>query len=307
MILCGEHAVVYNQPAIAIPILTLFTTTRIFAHPTAPRGEIIIQADAVDIDDDLLNLPVDHPIRQTIELVKMYFSLDALPACEISITSTLPVAAGMGSSASLSVSIIRALSEFIGRPLPVDQVNKVAFEAEKIFHSNPSGVDNTVIAYEKPVYFQRDHSPKFLNIAVPLHFIAANTGISASTSEAVTGVRERWQKNPELYEGLFIQVGKISQQVRHSLTKGDLSKTGKLLSQNHSLLQQMCVSCPELDQLVKVSLDAGALGAKLSGGGLGGNMLALVTPDTADRVEAALTAVGAKTTVRVILPPSLEK
>lgn len=307
MILCGEHAVVYNQPAIAIPVLTLFTTTRIFAHPTAPRGEVLIQANAVDVDDNLLNLPVDHPIRQTIELVKKYFSLDALPACEISITSTLPVAAGMGSSASLSVSIIRALSEFIGHPLPVEAINKIAFEAEKFFHRNPSGVDNTVIAYEKPVYFQRDHSPKFLHIAVPLHFIAANTGISASTSEAVTGVRERWQKNREMYERLFMQIGEISQQVRHSLTKGNLPETGKLLSKNHSLLQQMCVSCPELDQLVKVSIEAGALGAKLSGGGLGGNMLALVTLDTADRVEAALTAAGAKTTVRVILPPSVEK
>lgn len=307
MILCGEHAVVYNQPAIAIPVLTLFTTTRIFAHPTAPRGEVIIRADAVNIDDNLLNLPVDHPIRQTIELIKKYFSLDAFPACEISITSTLPVAAGMGSSASLSVSIIRALSEFIGRPLPVDQVNRVAFEAEKIFHSNPSGVDNTVIAYEKPVYFQRDHSPKFLNIAIPLHLIAANTGISASTSDAVTGVRERWQKNPGLYEELFLQVGKISRQVRHSLTKGNLSETGELLSQNHLLLQRIGVSCPELDQLVKASIEAGALGAKLSGSGLGGNMLALVTIDTADRVEAALTAAGAKTTVRVILPPSMEK
>jgi len=307
MILCGEHAVVYNQPAVAIPVLTLFTKTSIFARPTAPKGEIFIRADAISLAENLNILPNENPIRQTIELVKEYFSLESLPACEIHITSTLPVAAGMGSSASLAISLIRALSEFIGHPLPVDQVNSLAFEAEKVLHGNPSGVDNTVIVYEKPVFFQRDHKPELLKVAAPFHFVVANTGITASTSKAVARVRTNWQNDREKYENIFSQIGQISRQIREFLELGKFCETGELLTQDHTLLQEMGVSCPELDKFVKISLQAGALGAKLSGGGMGGNMLAMVTTESADRVAAVLASNGAKKTLHITLPASVEE
>jgi len=306
IILCGEHAVVYDQPAIAIPVLTLCTTTKIFAHPTQPKGEIFVKADALRLAEKLDILPVDDPIRKTIELVKTYFSLESLPACEIHIISTLPVAAGLGSSASLSISIIRALSEFIGHPLPPDQVNTLAFEAEKNYHTHPSGLDNTVITYEKPIYFQRGCPLEFLHIERPFQFIVANTGITASTSEAVSGVRERLQNDPEKYTTLFTQVGLISQHVRKNLASGSQKEIGELLTLNHRYLVEMGVSCSELDRFVEVSINSGALGAKLSGGGLGGNMLALVTSDTTKKVEEALEKAGAKMILKIILPASTE-
>jgi mevalonate kinase len=307
MILCGEHAVVYQQPAIAIPVLSCATTTKIFARPLAPQGEIFIRAEALQIAKPLHQLSENDPIRLTIDLVKEHFSLNSLPACEILITSTLPVAAGMGSSASLSVSIIRALSEFIGHPLAVDQVNKLAFEAEKFHHGNPSGVDNTVIAYQRPVYFIRGNSPEFLRVAAPFHFIVADTGVAASTSQAVAGVRERWQKDTSGYEKLFSQIGRITKQVRTCLSEADFQACGELLTQNHEYLQKMEVSCRELDALVTAALSVGALGAKLSGGGLGGNMLALVFPDDLNKVKLALLAAGAKNTLTVTLPVSAEE
>ena len=307
MILCGEHAVVYGQPAIAIPVTSLGTTTKIFARPTAPKGELFIRAEAIHKSNKFHELPATDPIRQIIELVMKYFSLQSLPACEILITSTLPVASGMGSSASLSVSIIRALSEFIGHPLAIDQVNQLAFEAEKIHHINPSGVDNTVITYQQPLYFIRGRSPEFLRIKEPCRFIMANSGISASTSQAVAGVRERWQRNTDAYERWFVEIGKITDKVRSSLANGDLLLMGKLLTQNHEYLQKIEVSCRELDELVAAALSAGALGAKLSGGGLGGNMLALCCPDTASSVKQALIQAGAVSTVELTLPATAEE
>lgn len=307
MILCGEHAVVYQQPAIAIPVTSLGTTTKIFARPTAPKGELFIRAEAVHQSNKFQELPASDPIRQIIELVMRKFSLQSLPACEILITTTLPVASGMGSSASLSVSVIRALSEFIGHPLALDQINQLAFEAEKIHHINPSGVDNTVITYQRPLYFIRGQSPEFLHIKGPCHFIIANSGISASTSKAVAGVRERWQRNTDSYERWFGEIGKITDQVRSSLANGDLLTMGKLLTQNHEYLQKIEVSCPELDHLVEAALSAGALGAKLSGGGLGGNMLALCPEEKLDTVKQALLKAGAVSTVELTLPATGEE
>jgi mevalonate kinase len=304
MILCGEHAVVYQQPAIAIPILSLETNTKIFAHPLATKGEVIIDAKEISLHDNLENLSENNSIRQTIELVKNHFSLSSLPACEIKITSNLPIAAGMGSSASLSVSLIRALSDFLGCPLPTDQVNTLAYEAEKFHHGNPSGVDNTVITYGRPVYFERGCQPEFLTVATPFQFIVADTGIPASTSQAVSGVRERWQKETNHYETLFQQIGTLTRKIRQALAQGAYNQTGDLLTQNHQLLREIQVSCPELDRLVETCLSAGASGAKLSGGGLGGNMLALVTAETSAQVKAALIAAGAKSCLPVTLPAS---
>jgi mevalonate kinase len=307
MILCGEHAVVYQRPAIAIPVLQYSTKTTITARPLAPKWEIYIHAEAVNIAGVLTDFPKSDPIRSTIEMVEEFFSLTSLPACEIFITSTLPVAAGMGSSASLSISLIRALSEFIGHPLEVEQVNKLAFEAEKFHHGNPSGVDNTVIAYQRPVYFIRDNTPEFLHVKAPFHFILADTGVPASTSQAVAGVRKRWQKDTAGYEKLFSQIGQITEQVRDCLLNGNVCACGELLTQNHLFLQKIGVSCRELDLLVTAALSAGALGAKLSGGGLGGNMLVLANPERLNIINEALLSAGAKSTLSITLPASVEE
>ena len=287
IILCGEHAVVYNQPAIAIPIHQVSTTTRVFAHPTGPRGQVRIISEAVNLDSELSELDLVNPLRKTIELVQAYFSIDHLPACEIRIGSTIPIASGLGSSASTSVSLIRALVQYLGHQLPDAEINQLANSAEKIHHGNPSGVDNTVITYERPVYFRRSQTVEFPAVAAPLNFVIANTGIPASTSEAVTWVKERWQKSSEHFENLFAEIGKITDQIRQHLSQGNITAIGPLLTQNHHYLQDIGVSCQALDSLVAAALDAGALGAKLSGGGLGGNMLTLVRPADSEKVMLA--------------------
>ncbi|MEA5079714.1 MAG: mevalonate kinase [Anaerolineaceae bacterium] len=304
LILCGEHAVVYRQPAIAIPLQQVKTTTHIFAHPTAPQGEIHLVADAIGFEGSLFDLDESNPIRAALNLVKAYFSIVHFPACEIRIHSTIPIASGLGSSASVSVSLISALCEFLGHPLPVHEINQLAFEVEKLHHGTPSGVDNTVIAYNQPVYFIRGELLEFLQVASPLYFVVANTGIPGSTAEAVAKVRQNWQNDPQKLEGTFSQIGEISKKMRTQIQAATTSAIGTLMNDNHALLQTLQVSCPELDLLVSTARAAGALGAKLSGGGLGGNMIALVEPETAEGVLQALLQAGAVSAFETTLAPT---
>lgn len=306
MILCGEHAVVYRQPAIAIPVQQLHTKTQIFARPLAPKGEILLKADAIGVDGNAEDLEKSHPIRAALELVKAYFSIQSLPACEIHITSSIPIAAGLGSSASVSVSLVSALAKFIGHPLKTTEINSLAYEVEKLHHGNPSGVDNTVIAYNQPVYFVRGEAIEFVAVSAPVHLVIADTGIHASTSEAVAKVRQSWQNSPAEFEDSFAQIGQITRQIREHLQMGKMTEIGPLMNLNHTLLQSLGVSCAELDTLVNAAMQAGALGAKLSGGGLGGNMIALVQAEQSASIAAALKRAGAVFTLEFHLPATQE-
>jgi mevalonate kinase len=301
LILCGEHAVVYHQPAIAVPVTRISTTTKILAAPLAPKGMIRINAPQVGINGPLEELPDSSTLRQSIKIIQDFFKLDHLPACEIRISSTIPIGSGLGSSASSSVSLIRALSDFLGAPLADEQTNRLAFEMEKLHHGSPSGIDNTVITHAQSLFFIRDEPVEFLQPGKPLDLIIADTGIHALTVSAVTQVRERYQGEPQRFGQFFEEIGDISQQVRQFFLDGKTFEIGQLLTRNHKILQELGVSCPELDRLVIASLESGAAGAKLSGGGLGGNMLALVDETCAARVEENLLASGAVSVIHTTI------
>lgn len=304
IILCGEHAVVYGIPAIALPVFQVCTTTRVFARPQAPSGEVHLIAPSITLDTTLDALEDLDPLKVAASLVMQELHVDHIPACEIRIQTTLPISAGLGSSASAAVSFTRALSSFLGHPLPNEAVNRIAFEVEKLHHGSPSGIDNTVIAYETPVYYQKGKPIESLNIARPFTLIIADSGIKSSTAQAVAGVRQRWEQNKQQFETWFIEIAQISQQVREVLENGNIEKIGPLLTQNHKVLQQIGVSCAELDNLVDSALKAGSLGAKLSGGGLGGNMITLVGDEQAPAVVQALLHNGAVRTITTSIPAS---
>jgi mevalonate kinase len=306
LILSGEHAVVYQQPAIAIPLKQIHTTISILALPRTVKGAIRMIAPQISLDTDLTALPETHPLRRSIDLIQEFHKLDHFPACEIHISSNIPVGSGLGSSASSSVSLIRALSDFIGHPLNDDAVNQLAFEMEKIHHGNPSGIDNTVVTFGKPIYFIRNQPIEFIKTVNPLEFLIANTGIKASTVQAVTRVKTLREKNPHKYDPLFTEIGIITNNIRTGLLTGDIEKIGRLLTENHRYLQEISVSCPELDRLVEAALKAGAFGAKLTGGGLGGNMLALVNLTEKDNVEKSLLEAGATSVLHATLSPEIE-
>jgi mevalonate kinase len=195
------------------------------------------------------------------------------------------------------VAVIRALSAFLGMPLPLERVSALAYEVEKIHHGTPSGIDNTVITYGKPVYFVRGQPIQTLHPAVPFTIVIGDTGIASPTAIAVGDVRRGWGSDPQRYEAIFDEIGEISGQARATIQAGTPEVLGPLMDDNHLYLQDLGVSSLELDRLVSAARQAGALGAKLSGGGRGGNMIALAEPVTAQVVASALLKAGAQRTI----------
>jgi mevalonate kinase len=173
----------------------------------------------------------------------------------------------------------------------------LAFEVEKLHHGTPSGIDNTVVTYARPLFFVKEQPVEFLEVAAPFTLLIADSGVSTPTRETVGAVRTAWQAEPERHERIFAQIGELARQARKVLAAGDNEQLGPLMDTNHELLQQLEVSSSELDTLVAAARSAGALGAKLSGGGRGGNIIALVKSGTEKIVSAALVDAGA---VRVI-------
>jgi len=296
IILLGEHAVVYDRPAIAVPINAVHAKAAIFATPLAPSKQVRIEAQAIDLDQTLDQLPSDHPFATAITGVLTTLGISALPACHIRISSTIPIAAGMGSSAAVSVALVRAISTFLGHPLPDDAVNTIAFLVEQRLHGNPSGVDNSVITYGQPVFFIRKHPIQFIHLRQSLELLVADSGVSAATGPMVAGVNQRYQSSPDEYNDYFDQITVLVNQGRTILEGQTSFGLGPLLTENHRLLQKIGVSTPELDRLVEAALQNGAAGAKLTGGGGGGNMIALVENGKVEKVTAALLSAGAHKT-----------
>jgi mevalonate kinase len=292
-ILFGEHAVVYQRPAIAVPISNLRTKVSIFANPLGKPEDILIVAPNIELNKYYYELDNDHPFRIAIDVVSNHFHLDHFPACEITITSTIPIASGLGSSASTAVALIRALVNFLGQCIDDQMVSDLAFQVEKVHHGNPSGIDNTVIAFEKPIFFIKTYPIETLQVQNPLNLVIGDTGIRSLTKEVVSSVREKWSGNKESYERIFDQIGEISKSAKIAIETGKIDKLGVLMNENHMLLKQIDVSCNELDKLISSALRAGAIGAKLCGGGRGGNMVALVKEKDSMQIQNALKAAGA--------------
>lgn len=294
IILFGEHAVVYNRPALAVPV----TQVKVDVEVTdSDSVGIHIHAPIIDLHAELNTLLPDHAIGSVILKVFSAFGISNPPPLKINITSTIPVAAGLGSGAAVSAALIRALALHLAYPLTNEQVNDMVFEIEKLHHGTPSGIDNTVITFSKPVYFVKSQPIETFKVGKPFTIVIGDTGIAAPTKESVGDVRKLWTKDQNKFEVIFNEIGRISETARGSIESGQPEQLGGLMDQNHAFLQQLTVSSPELDTLVQAARNAGALGAKLSGGGRGGNMIALVKKEKAESVSNALLSAGAKRTI----------
>jgi mevalonate kinase len=300
IILFGEHAVVYGRPAIAVPVNQVHARAAVFANPLAPAGKVIVQAPDIELDAELTDLPQNHPIKVAIEGTLYELNIAHPPAFTLRLTSTIPIASGMGSGAATAVAVIRAVASFMGHPLDMEKVSAIAYEVEKIHHGTPSGIDNTVVTYAKPVIFKKEEGKDWLEIlSVPRPFklVIGDTGVRSSTAMVVGDVRQAWQAQPSQYEAIFDKVGQVVLKARYRLENGFVKDLGTLMNENQEILQEMGVSSPELDRLVQAALSAGASGAKLSGGGRGGNMIALVTQEISQEVASALETAGAVRTI----------
>lgn len=295
IILFGEHAVVYGRPAIAVPLSDLRATAAV-RH--GRRSGVWLLAPDLGVEKRLAESDADDAFTLVVRLVREAATLEALPDMEIEVRSAIPIAGGLGSGAAISAAMVRALVEFLGLDHRFDdaKVSQFTYEVEKIHHGTPSGIDNTVVTYEQPVYFAR-RSPTNLvetfEVKRALRILVADTGVQSSTKIVVDDVRLRWRQQTAVFEKLFDLCGQSAERARKAIEEGDLYEIGHLMNVNHKALTEMTVSSVELDRLVERALSAGALGAKLSGGGRGGNMLALVTPELEHPVRKSLLDAGA--------------
>jgi mevalonate kinase len=304
IILFGEHAVVYGQPAIAAPLSQLRATAVVENSPTPG---IRLRAADLGTDIQLDEAAPDDPVAAVVRQLQRAAGLEHLPDLTITVSSQIPIASGLGSGAAITAAVIRALAAHLGLPQwrNDDWVSDLTYEIEKIHHGTPSGIDNTVVAYERPVYFVRQQPRNRIErftVGAPLRLLVADTGQSSSTKLVVGDVRRQWQADPPRFEAIFAACGQIAQTARQAIEAGDLPTVGRLMDKNHTWLQAMTVSSEALDELVLAARQAGALGAKLSGAGRGGNMIALVEEGEGETAVAhALRRAGAKAVLPTIL------
>jgi mevalonate kinase len=302
IILFGEHAVVYGQPAIAVPFPSLRTTAKAIQAP-AGSGLTILARDInrvlhVHTDDET----PDNALTFAAQLALRHCNTPA-PDMTLEIRSTIPVASGMGSGAAVTAALIRELCAALGHSILDDDLNALVYEVEKMHHGTPSGIDNTVIVYNTPIFFIRDQPIERFHVGKPLTLLVADSGVSASTKETVGAVRKLIERKPGTYQPIIEQIGALVREVRVHIEVGNLPDVGRLMNLNHDLLGKLTVSSSLLDKLTTAARNAGALGAKLSGGGRGGNIIALAHHDDIGLVTEALRGAGAARVWNMTLKP----
>lgn len=267
----GEHSVVYGYPAIAIPLQGIEVECRIY-----PADEKI----HFDYYDTLSTA--------------VYAALEYLNHTDVAISydirSEIPQKRGMGSSAAVSIAAIRAVFDYFEQSIDMDTLEILVNKAEIIAHSNPSGLDAKTCLSDKAITFIRNIGFSTLDLDLDAYLVIADTGIYGNTREAVEKVAQAEEKNlPHL-----AALGDLTEMVQKAIQDKSISEIGPLMTKAHSHLQAIGVSIEKADQLVQISLENGALGAKMSGGGLGGCIIALTeTKAQAEKISKALTEGGA--------------
>ena len=274
VILLGEHGVVYGRHALALPIPDAVNVT------VARSGEL-----SHDLPDEFVNLLLDE------------LGVDDRNWC-ISVESRLPFGKGLGSSAAIAVAIVRAFDKALGLGLDDERINAVAFESEKLAHGTPSGVDNTLSTFAKPMLFRNDGALQIdsLDIRLSPPLVIAWGDETGRTSEQVAGVRERHEQSPGQFNALFDEMDRLSRQGAQLLQAARWEELGALMNICHGLLNAIGVSTPSLERMVSLARQSGAVGAKLTGAGGGGSIVALC-PGNADTVERELRRAGYQTIV----------
>jgi hydroxymethylglutaryl-CoA reductase len=274
VILLGEHAVVYGKHALAIPVAN--------AVAAFIRGA------------STANVPAIPELEAAIELIRDRLGVEDDFAVEV--RSRLPLAMGLGASAAFAVAIARAFNAKLDLGLDDEAINAIAFECEKLAHGTPSGIDNTIATYATPMLFRNDGAldVKTIETASLPPIVIACSSEKGLTKDVVASVRARHEVSTEHYDAIFAQVDSLSLAGATALECGDYDELGRLMNICHGLLSAIEVSTAELDAMVAIARSAGAVGAKLTGAGGGGSMIALC-PGCVDEVSAALEAAGFRT------------
>jgi hydroxymethylglutaryl-CoA reductase len=287
-ILLGEHAVVYGRHAIAAPIplaiKALVEDCDEGIHLLIPRWGVEYRLATNPSERRSFERPAGVVLDQ-LGLTKRPMKIEVFPE--------VPRGMGLGGSAAMAVAIVRALDKHFKLGLKDEDVNRLAFESEKMAHGNPSGLDNTLACYGKALVFRAGDPPLVepLNIREPIPAVIGITGFEGLTATTVGRVREAWQQDKKLYERIFDQIDALTLRGIQAIQDNDLPTLGQLMNICQGMLNALQVSTPELEKLCAIARENGALGAKLTGGGGGGSIIAICDGDT-DPVVSAIRAAG---------------
>ncbi len=289
VILLGEHAAVYGRHALALPI----------------PGAVSASAEASDKSTTLaipqwgIQRSIDGPggVDAAVALILGELGIRNRHY-SIRVDTSLPRAMGLGSSAAIAVAITRALGDEAGLELSDARVNEIAFACEELAHGTPSGVDNTISTYARPILFRNEGALTFesIELSEPPPIVIASGHQAGLTSEQVAAVRDRRRKSPARYDALFDEIDALSVSGAAMLRDSDYVGLGALMNICHGLLNALQVSTPELEYMVTLARQSGAAGAKLTGGGGGGSIVAMC-PGCVDDVQDALGQAGYRTLV----------
>ncbi len=288
LILLGEHAVVYGRPAIALPM-----HLAVEAHVRKGGDGVRLIIPRWGLEQRVR--PDQGPgVNGIMTTILEDIGLAGQPML-IEIMPHVPRAMGLGSSAALAVAVIRALSHAFALRLADERVNELAFKCETAAHGTPSGIDNTVATYGSALRYQSAGTPQFqeLHMPQPLPLVVGMTGKESLTAQTVAQVRAAWERHPERYEGIFDQIADLTNAGVDAIASAHFDELGQLMNLCQGYLNALQLSTPELEALIHIARDSGALGAKLTGGGGGGSMIALC-PDSQEQVAAAMQAAGFK-------------
>ncbi|MFX1553247.1 MAG: mevalonate kinase [Promethearchaeota archaeon] len=288
-----NHFVVYGLPAIA-SALGSFTTAEVK----------ILKGNGWTVDDQRPATPgykkkKFNEAKKSIKNIIEYLNIDIEnQKLEIKFAGDLIAASGVGASAAQCTSLSRALNNTFNLNLNNEKINEAAYEGEKAYHGTPSGIDNTASTYGGMIWFVKNlsggkNTMDLLQSPKKIPLVIANSGITASTTEVVADVRRLKKENPEKFDKIFKKYEKLAEEAKKALIEGDITTIGNLMNQNHKLLQDITVSGEINDKLIDISLQNGAIGAKMTGTGRGGLVIALTENEKLqDKIAKAIEKEG---------------
>ncbi|MEU0954987.1 mevalonate kinase [Streptomyces niveus] len=291
-ILLGEHAVVYGAPALALPVPQLTVTASAGWSSGTADGQGGLSFTMTGSASRALVTQASDGLRRLTEEFTARMDVPGTPSLEVILDGAIPHGRGLGSSAAVSRAVVFALADLMGRQLTESMAFDLVQTAENVAHGRASGVDAMTVGASRPLLFQAGRAQE-LAVGCDGLFIIADSGVPGSTKEAVGLLRAEFGLRAGARDRFVGRATELAEAGRRALADGDPAELGSRLTDYHELLRAAGLSTERIDTLVDAALKAGSLGAKITGGGLGGCVIAQTRPEQAREVTRQLHEAGA--------------